>query len=108
MSYDRGIEKEIIDFIPYGKANAVSRYELIHFTGWNDRRVRKEISKAREEHIILSSENGSGYYRPTADDYPELRKFIKREESRAKSVFASLKKARALCEDYERGRLDGT
>lgn len=97
---------EIINFIPYGKEHAVSRYELTHFTGWSDRKVRHMISKAREEHVILSLENGSGYYQPTAEDYPELRKFINREESRAKSVFASLKMARALCEDYERGRLD--
>lgn len=97
---------EIINFIPHGKENAVSRYELSHFTGWSDRRVRKEISKAREEHVILSLENGKGYYQPAPEDYPELRKFINREESRAKSVFASLKMARALCEDYERGRLN--
>lgn len=99
---------EIINFIPYGKANAVSRYELSHSIGLSDRKVRLLISKAREEHVILSLENGKGYYQPTAADYPELRKFINREESRAKSVFASLKKARALREDYERGRLDGT
>ena len=98
---------EIINFIPYGKANAVSRNELSNVTGLNDRKVRLLISKARKECVILSLENGSGYYQPTADDYPELRRFINREESRAKSVFGSLKKARALCEDYERGRLNG-
>ena len=99
---------EIINYIPHGKQNAVSKFQLVLMTGQSDRRVRKEISKAREEHVILSLENGSGYYQPTADDYPELRKYLNREESRAKSVFASIKKARALCEDYERGRLNGT
>ena len=99
---------EIINYIPHGKQNAVSRFQLVLMTGQSDRRVRKEISKAREEHVILSLENGSGYYQPTADDYPELRKYLNREESRAKSVYASIKKARALCEDYERGRLNGT
>lgn len=97
---------EIIDFIPYGKEKAVSRYELTHFTGLSDRKVRRKISKARKEYVILSLENGSGYYQPTAEDYPELEKFVKREESRAKSIFASLKMARALLEDYKRGRLD--
>ena len=97
---------EIIDFIPYDKEKAVSRYELTHFTGLSDRKVRLLISKAREEHVILSSENGSGYYQPTAEDYPELEKFVKREESRAKSIFASPKMARALLEDYKRGGLD--
>ena len=97
---------EIINYIPVGETNAVSRAELVAISGFEDRKVRAMISKAREEHVILSLENGSGYYQPTAEDYPELRKFINREESRAKSVFASLKMARALCEDYERGRLD--
>lgn len=96
---------EIINYIPHGKENAVSRFQLVLMTGKSDRKVRKEISRTREEHVILSLENGSGYYQPTADDYPELRKYLNREESRAKSVFASLRKARALCEDYERGRL---
>ena len=96
---------EIINYIPHGKENAVSRFQLVQMTGMSDRKVRKEISRIREEHVILSMENGSGYYQPTADDYPELRKYLNREESRAKSVFASLRKARALCEDYERGRL---
>ena len=97
---------KIINFIPFGKEHAVSRYELAHFTGLNDRKVRRLISEAREEHVILSLENGKGYYQPSREDYAELRKYIKREESRAKSVFATLKKARALCEDYERGRIN--
>lgn len=79
----------------------------MRFTGWNDRRVRREVSEARKEHVILSLENGSGYYQPTAKDYPELEKYIQREESRAVSVFSSLKLARALYEDYKRGRLNG-
>jgi len=99
---------EIINFIPFGKANAIPRSELSNFTGLGDRKVRRLISRARKEYVIRSLENGDGYYRPAAEDYPELRRFIKREESRAKSVFISLKRAKALCEDYERGRLDGT
>lgn len=99
---------EIIDFIPYGKQNAVSRADLSLFTGWNDRKVRREISAARKDRVILSLENGSGYYQPTADDYPDLEKYIQREESRAMSVFGSLRLARALHEDYKRGRLNGT
>lgn len=99
---------EIIDFIPHGREHAVSRKQLVLATGLSDRKVRKLIEKAREEFVILSLENGSGYYQPTKDDYPELKKYVKREDSRAKSIFHTVKKAKALCEDYERGRLDGT
>lgn len=98
--------EDIINYIPHGRENAVTRSQLVDMTGMHDRNVRKAISKARKEYVILSLENGSGYYQPTAEDYPELEKFVKREESRAKSIFASLKMARALLEDYKRGRLD--
>lgn len=100
--------EDIINYIPHGRENAVTRSQLVDMTGMHDRNVRKAISKARKEYVILSLENGSGYYQPTADDYPELRRTLKREESRARSVFGSIKKLRALCEDYERGRLNGT
>lgn len=101
-------EINIIDYIPHGKQNAVSRAKLVSLTGVSDRKVRGLISSARKEYVILSSDNGNGYYQPTPDDYPELRKILKREESRAKSVFGSIKKLRALCEDYEHGRLNKT
>lgn len=97
---------EIINFIPQGKKNAVSRYELSHFTGWSDRKVRHEIHKAREDHVILSLDNGKGYYIPTVEDFLELRKYILREMSRAKSIFVALRTAIALYEDYKRGRLN--
>ena len=99
---------EIINYIPFGKSNAVSRTSLVLQTGESDRMVRERISRAREEYVILSLENGKGYYRPNAEDYPDLKKHLRREESRGKSLFKTLKVERALCEDYERGRLNGT
>lgn len=99
---------DIINFIPFGKANSVSREKLVLITGESDRKVRSLISKAREEYVILSLENGKGYYQPEKEDYPELQKHLRREEARAKSIFKTLKVERALCEDYERGRLNGT
>lgn len=38
----------IIDYIPYGRENAVSRQELVMRTGMSDRAVRKAIQLLRE------------------------------------------------------------
>ena len=48
---------EIINYIPFGKSNAVSRTSLVLQTGESDRMVRERISRAREEYVILSLEN---------------------------------------------------
>lgn len=84
----------IIDYIPYGKENAIRRSSLVMLTGMNDRAVRSAISKARRETPILNMQDGSGYYRPTQNDVDELKHFVSQEESRAKSIFFSLKAAR--------------
>lgn len=43
----------IIDFIPIGHENAVKYDFLKRVTGLSKRAVRKELSKARKEYIIL-------------------------------------------------------
>lgn len=85
---------DILDYIPYGKENAIRRGSLVLLTGMNDRGVREAISKARRNTPILNMQDGSGYYRPTKEELPELRRYVAQEEKRAKSVFYSLKSAR--------------
>lgn len=84
----------IIDFIPYGKENAIRRGSLVKLTGMNDRAVRDAISRARRDTPILNMQDGSGYYRPTKNEVDELKHFVSQEESRAKAIFYSLKSAR--------------
>lgn len=36
---------ELLNLIPYGKENAISREDLSKLTGWDDRRVRDEIKR---------------------------------------------------------------
>ena len=53
----------IIDFIPYGKENAITRQKLCEITGLPDRKVRELIEKARHEgYIIINNQDGKGYY----------------------------------------------
>ncbi len=52
----------IVDYIPKGKDNKISRKSLTMCTGLPDRSVRRLISAARAEgHAIVGDPNG-GYY----------------------------------------------
>ena len=44
----------IMDKIPVGHENAVTRQQLCISTGMNDRRIRKAIAETRRETIILN------------------------------------------------------
>ena len=82
----------IIDFIPFGKENAITREQLSAKTGRKDRVNRELISKERRDHAIVNLQNGAGYYRPTRRD--EVALYVKQEEARLKSIGWSLKGAR--------------
>ena len=82
----------ILDYIPYGRENAISRAKLREKTGLNDSAMRQEIAKARRNTVILNLQDGRGYYRTT--NKAEIEKFIKQEEHRAKSIFYNLQGAR--------------
>lgn len=98
----------IIDFIPHGFENAISRKNLCIVTGLQDRVVRRLIEEARRENIIIANDDGSGYWRfpdnPTEQEIFLLHKFVKQQESRAKSIFYALYPARqAIKEGAEYG-----
>lgn len=76
----------IIDFIPFGKDNAISRRALCAVTGLPDRMMRKEIERARRECAILNAQDGSGYFRPAEGEAYLTERWLKQERSREKSV----------------------
>ncbi|MFQ9515367.1 MAG: hypothetical protein ACLRZ9_06025 [Eubacterium sp.] len=90
------IEKEIniVNFIPVGHENAISRKELCSKTGLTDRKLREEISKARETTCICNMSDGAGYYIPR--EVQEIDHFIRQESARARSIFKALRGARTL------------
>lgn len=53
---------DICDYIPKGRANAVTRYELCMKTGFRDRQVRDLIHYARRDGSILNLSDGNGYF----------------------------------------------
>lgn len=106
----------IIDLIPIGMENAISRAQLtklcldcglIDLDATDpDREMRKLIQKAKIDWAILSLPGG-GYYQPNvrkAEDVATLRRYVKKETKRAISIFKGLKKAKAVLDDCEHNR----
>lgn len=105
----------LIDLIPYGKDNAISRKMLLAKAinyglipkGVNfhiDRYVRKLIQEARKDNVIICKPRG-GYYIPDEDDVTELAQYIAKEHRRALAIHTDLVMARRVLEDMEHGRL---
>lgn len=75
----------IVDFIPYGKENAVTRWQLADRLNLPDRKIRRLIQEARERgELILNDSSGYGYYRSL--DVGELRRQYKTNHNRAMSI----------------------
>lgn len=106
--------KSIIELIPYGRENSISRkfltavcvdtglIESTHID--KDREMRNLLKEARRDNVVLYAEDG-GYFRPTEKETVDLAHYIATEEKRAKSTFESIKTAKALLEDLRHGRL---
>lgn len=76
----------ILDYIPYGKENAITRQELAMRTGIDDRLLRKEIKRLTKEGVpILSSSHYKGYW--LSDDLDEWEAYIKETDKRRESLY---------------------
>ena len=96
----------MLDLIPMGKKNAIKRKALRQLCYMDDGAMRATISKIRKvnkaSHTILNDQDGDGYYRPIfPDDYEKVLRFIRQEESRARSIRESLRSARAFIKAVE-------
>lgn len=83
--------KTIISVIGTGEQNAIHLKEIIKLTKISNRLVRKYIEDLRRSGAVIIA-NDKGYFFPGTD--AELKKYIRQEESRAKSIFFTLKSAR--------------
>lgn len=84
----------VLDAIPFGKDNAVTREDLEARTGLPDRQVRKAIEEIRRSHIILNDQDGKGYYR--SYDLDDIERFYRQERARALSVLYRMKPMRQI------------
>lgn len=75
---------DILQYIPHGKENAISRNELSRLLKLPDRQVRKLIEQKRQRGIpILSSSREKGYW--LSEDISEIQAFLKESENRIKT-----------------------
>lgn len=80
----------LLDFIPYGHDNAVTREELARLTHLPDRIVRAKIQDLRQHHAILNMQDGRGYFRPLESEYALVKLWLGQTRSRAKECAQSL------------------
>lgn len=75
----------IMEFIPVGKENAISRDALSMKLFLADRTVRMLIQEARERgEVILNDQDGAGYY--TTRDVGQLERQYRTNRNRALSI----------------------
>lgn len=75
----------IVDFIPRGRENAITRAELVARLNLPDRTIRNMIEIARKDGaLILNDQTGAGYY--VSEDVGELKRQLKQNDNRAISV----------------------
>ncbi len=86
--------EKYLDYIPFGRENAIPGHELKTLLGVDDRTMREIVAKLRETYCIVNHQDGEGYYRPSEDDYAAVLGYIAQEKSRAKSINRSLKGAK--------------
>lgn len=84
----------IVDFIPHGEINAISRKDLRKVTGLTDRVMRERIAEARRDTPILNTQHGRGYFIPLPEETALVERYLKQETSRARSIFWSLQGVR--------------
>ena len=76
---------DILQYIPHGRENAISRNELSRLLKLPDRQVRKLIEQKRQRGIpILSTSRGRGGYW-LSEDISEIQAFLKESENRIKT-----------------------
>ena len=95
----------ILDFIPYGKENAISQEELAIRMQCDRRTVRASVFSARRNGAVICStcegEPTAGYYRPISA--AEAVPYVKMQRSRIASARAALRSAEEYISDAEQG-----
>lgn len=79
----------ILEFIPFGEENAVSREYLANLYGggsMGDRAARKAIEKARLTHVIINSQNGKGYFQPKDSEGHLVERQFRQTDHQANSI----------------------
>ena len=79
----------VLNAIPYGKENAISKSELIALTGLSERQIRQQIKElnaqlTKEGTAILSSSQYKGYWK--SKDIAEMKAYIRESKHRQQAL----------------------
>lgn len=90
----------IVELIPVGKENAVTREMLTTLSGLPDRTVRKLIEIARIEGVIIVNDSdGKGYY--ISEDPEDIRRQMATNHHRAMSILRQQRLLRRKLREIE-------
>lgn len=95
----------VVNVIPKGRENAISRSELSIMCGIGDRDMRREIAQAREQGVMIVN-TGDGYY--VTDDPNDVARQYRADRRRALSTLRRLRAMRKMLQDcgkLDRGRM---
>lgn len=85
----------LLTYIPQGRAAAVTREQLCRLTGWNDRRVRREIKElVKAGYPVISFSDGAGYW--YSNDLDEIARFLREADSRSRTEYLTTEKLRRM------------
>jgi len=87
---------DILQYVPYGRKNARSRFMIAAELGISERKVRDLIADVNTSGraIILADTKAGGYYQPKLpEDRVYYNKYLRQEENRCKALN---KKIRAM------------
>jgi transcription initiation factor IIE alpha subunit len=88
------IHEIVLDWIPFGKEQAISRKDLADGVGISDRELRRIISELRRNFVICNDQDGKGYYR--TGDLDDIERAYRQERARALSVLYRLQPMRDI------------
>ena len=91
---------ELMELVPEGRENAVSRSELRMLAGISDRKCRRFLQEAKEhEELIVNLQDGKGYFRPGTDDIKSIAAQYKLNQSRMISLSKQQKNLRRILKE---------
>lgn len=91
---------DIVDYIPFGRENAVTRAQLRSRTGIDDRTIRDMIAAARRDTVILNMQDGKGYFRPLPEEINYVKAHERQESARIMSQIKGLEFERRMIREH--------
>ena len=82
----------ILELIPMGNKNAITRKELARRSGLGDRQIRSNIAEMNNQGILILN-NGDGYFQYSGeDDDMFLNEYLATEKARVRTISRKIRK----------------